>query len=258
LTALNAIVSGEGPETIVLMHGFAGCAGMWAPLLRLLPKSVRVIAYDLPGHGGSLAFPGAGPAKVATSAILDDLARRGIAKAHFVGHSMGGAFAALLAIASPQPVASLTLLAPGGFGEEINGRLLARYAVAREPAEIARCLEGMFGWASPIPNETIEILARMRATPRQVDFLAGLAGKIARGARQGVIPREQLAALEMPVAIVWGTLDGVLPYHQSRDLPPSFALHTAPGIGHMLAEEAPDLVARIILATAALDAPAPS
>jgi pyruvate dehydrogenase E2 component (dihydrolipoamide acetyltransferase) len=258
LTALNAIVSGDGPETIVLVHGFAGCAGMWGPVLRLLPKSVRVIAYDLPGHGGSLGFPGAGPAKVATGAILDDFARRGIAKAHFVGHSMGGAFSALLAIAAPQSVASLTLLAPGGFGAEINGRLLARYAVAREPAEIVRCLEGMFGWSSPIPDETVEILARMRAVPGQVDFLAGLVGKIARDGRQGVIPREQLAALKMPVAVLWGTLDGVLPCHQSQDLPPAFALHTAPGIGHMLAEEAPDLVARIILATAALDASAAS
>lgn len=251
MTALNAIASGNGPETIVLVHGFAGCAEMWRPVMRLLPKSVRVIAYDLPGHAGSLDFPGAGSAKVATQAIQDDLTRRGVAKAHFVGHSMGGAFAALLAIASPDRVASLTLLAPGGFGDEINGRLLARYAVARKPAEISRCLEGMFGWSSPIPDETIEILAKMRAKRRQVDFLAGLASKIARNGKQGAIPREQLATLTMPVAVLWGTLDGVLPYHQSQDLPPGFTLHTAPAIGHMLGEEVPELVAGVILATAA-------
>lgn len=257
MTALDSIVRGEGRTTIVLMHGFAGCGEMWRPLMRLLPQSVQTIAYDLPGHGGSLGFPGAGPARVATEAIIADLRRRGIAKAHLVGHSMGGAFAALLAVASPGSVASLTLLAPGGFGEEINGRLLARYAVAQEPDEIRRCLEGMFGWSSPIPNETVEILARMRARPGQVDFLAGLAGKIARDGRQGVIPREQLAGLEMPVAVLWGTLDGVLPYHQSRNLPLAFALHTAAGIGHMLAEEVPDLVSRLILAQASA-APAAS
>jgi pimeloyl-ACP methyl ester carboxylesterase len=251
MSTLKAVVSGEGPETIVLMHGFAGCAEMWRPVMRLLPKSVRVIAYDLPGHGGSLGFPGAGSARVANEAILDDLTRRGIGKAHLVGHSMGGAFAALLAIASPGQAASLTLLAPGGFGEEINGRLLARYAVAREPDEISRCLEGMLGWSSPIPEETVEILVRMRAQAGQLDFLAGLAQKIARDGRQGVIPREQLAGLDMPVAVLWGTLDGVLPYHQSRDLPPAFALHTAAGIGHMLGEEAPELVSRLILAMAA-------
>jgi pyruvate dehydrogenase E2 component (dihydrolipoamide acetyltransferase) len=251
MTALNAIVAGDGPETIVLMHGFAGCADMWAPVIRLLPNSLRVIAYDLPGHGGSLDFPGAGSARVATQAILGDLSERGIAKAHFVGHSMGGAFAALLAIASPERVASLTLLAPGGFGDEINGRLLARYAVARDPGEISRCLEGMFGWSSPIPTETIEIIEKMRTMPGQVDFLAGLAVKIARDGRQGAIPREQLAALTMPVAVLWGTLDGVLPYHQSQDLPPAFTLHTAPGIGHMLGEEVPELVARVSLAAVA-------
>jgi pimeloyl-ACP methyl ester carboxylesterase len=252
LTTLNAIVAGDGPETIVLAHGFAGCAEMWRPVMQLLPGSIRVIAYDLPGHGGSLGFPGAGPAKVATQAILDDLTRRGIAKAHFVGHSMGGAFAALLAIGSPDRVSSLTLLAPGGFGEEINGRLLARYAVARAPDEISRCLEGMFGWSSPIPVETIEILARMRARPGQVEFLAPLAGKIARDGKQGAIPREQLAALTMPVSVLWGTLDGVLPYHQSQDLPSAFVLHTAAGIGHMLGEETPDLVAAVILGTPGL------
>jgi len=247
LTTLNAIAAGDGPETIVLMHGFAGCAEMWRPVMQRLPASMRVIAYDLPGHGGSLGFPGAGPARVATQAILEDLTRRGIARAHIVGHSMGGAFAALLAIGSPDRVSSLTLLAPGGFGAEINGRLLARYAVARDPEEISRCLEGMLGWASPIPAETVEILARMRAVPGQVEFLAALAGKIGRDGRQGAIPREQLAGLTMPVSVLWGTLDGVLPYHQSRDLPPAFVLHTAAGIGHMLGEETPDLVAGIIL-----------
>jgi pyruvate dehydrogenase E2 component (dihydrolipoamide acetyltransferase) len=58
----------------------------------------------------------------------------------------------------------------------------------------------------------------------------------------------------MPVAVLWGTLDGVLPYHQSQGLPSGFTLHTAPGIGHMLGEEVPELVSQVILATAAPDA----
>ena len=42
------------------------------------------------------------------------------------------------------------------------------------------------------------------------------------------------------------TLDPVLPFHQTNDLPPLFALHRLSGIGHMLIEEAPDLVTELI------------
>jgi pimeloyl-ACP methyl ester carboxylesterase len=52
--------------------------------------------------------------------------------------------------------------------------------------------------------------------------------------------------LPIPVSVVWGMLDGVLPVHQSNDLPPHFVLHLVPGAGHMLAEEAPELVTQII------------
>ena len=58
--------------------------------------------------------------------------------------------------------------------------------------------------------------------------------------------RDALAGLTMPVAVAWGALDPVLPFHQTNDLPPLFALHRLPGAGHMLIEEAPDLVTELI------------
>lgn len=243
---------GSGPETIVLIHGFAGCGAMWKPVADRLASRASLIAYDLPGHAGSLDFPDAGSAKVASRAILADLADRGVDRAHVAGHSMGGAIAVLMALADPARIASLTLLAPGGFGDEINGRLLARYAVASAPTEIERCLEGMFGFSSPVPADTVATLAAMRAVPGQTAMLSSIAAMIARDGKQGAIPRERIATLAMPVAVAWGTLDGVLPPHHADGLPARFEVQRLPGLGHMLIEETPDAVAALIARNAAL------
>lgn len=244
---LFAKTTGDGAETIVLLHGFGGSHGVWRDVQGSLSEwATTVIAYDLPGHGGSLDWPDAGPAKIAVRAILADLAERGIARAHLAGHSMGGAIATMMALAEPDRVASLSLFSPGGFGEEINGRLLATYAVARDAGEIRAALEAMSGWSHAISDEAVARLQSMRAAPGQIEKLAGIAKIISKEGRQGVIPRERLAALAMPVSVAWGTLDTVLPYHQSADLPPRFGLHRIPGAGHMLIEEAPELVLELI------------
>lgn len=233
----------------MLLHGFGGCHGLWRPIADVLARTARVLAYDLPGHGGSLGWPEAGPAKIAVSAILADLTERGIDCFHLAGHSMGGAIAALMALTEPSRVTSLALLAPGGFGEEINGRLLRRYAAAMSEEEIRICLESMTGWPNPVPDETVLTVVEMRRRSGQTEKLVEIAASITRDERQGVISREKLAGLPMPVSVIWGLLDGVLPVHQSNGLPPLFGLHLIADAGHMLPEEKPELVAEIIRRT---------
>jgi pimeloyl-ACP methyl ester carboxylesterase len=245
-TGLFAAEAGSGKKTIVLLHGVGGSSHAWRSIQSSLSAEAHTLAYDLPGHGKSLGVPQAGPAKLAAHAILADLSDRGIEEFHVTGHSMGGAVAALMALAEPRRVAALTLLAPGGFGEEINGRLLRRYAAARSADEIRDCLESMFGWPNPVPEDTVRVGAEMRAIPGQVEKLVEIVNAVTRGERQGVIGREQLAGLAMPVTVVWGQLDAVLPVHQTRDLPPRFGLHLVPDAGHMLPEEVPELVAELI------------
>ena len=243
---LHAAEVGTGTPAIVLLHGLAGCSGLWLPIQQALAREARTLAYDLPGHGKSLGWPEAGPAKIASRAVLEDLAARGIEHFHLVGHSMGGAVAALMALAESSRVLSLTLLAPGGFGEEINGRLLRRYAAAATESEIQSCLEMMVGWANPVRPESVRMLAQMRAVPGQTGKLVEIAALIARNERQGVIARDKLAGLSMPVSVAWGLLDNVLPVRQTAALPPLFALHLVPDAGHMLAEEVPEFVTALI------------
>jgi pimeloyl-ACP methyl ester carboxylesterase len=241
---LFALDEGQGVDALVLLHGFGAWHGVWDRMASALGG--RVLAYDLPGHGRSLDFPGAGPAKLAANAILADLAERGVEKAHLAGHSMGGAIAVLMAVARPDMVGSLTLLSPGGFGEEINGPLIRRFAAARSRAELAACLTGMSGPHRKIEASELAGLEAMRALPRQTEKLTAIAAAITRGNRQGVIGNAALDVLGMPVAVLWGTGDPVLPFGQTGNLPGRFRLHAVDGAGHMLIDEAPDLVIQAI------------
>ncbi|MBZ9794785.1 alpha/beta fold hydrolase [Mesorhizobium sp. ES1-4] len=246
ISSLHAAERGAGSKTIVLLHGFGGCHDVWGEVISSLSASARVLAYDLPGHGLSLDFPGAGLAKVAARAVLADLTARSVKRVHLVGHSMGGAVAALMALTEPDKVASLTLLAPGGFGAEINAPLLRRFAAARDPSDIRACLVAMSGPLTRSMDHIVDSLGDMRARPGQVEKLIEIAAAMTSGDRQGVIPRDQLDRLAMPVMVAWGSDDAVLPVTQADDLPAHFHVHHVLEAGHMLIEEAPGLVAKII------------
>lgn len=236
---------------VIFLHGFGGHHGAWKPVTDRLPADARWIAYDLPGHGRSLGYPEAGPPKVAVKAILADLAARGVDRAHFVGHSMGGAIATLIVAAEPARTASLTLLAPGGYGPEINAGLLRRYAAATTPAELQACLSEMA--ATPAATD-FEALARLRAAPGQTEMLERIGALITRDGRQGVIPAGMLEKIAAPVAVLWGEADSVVPFSQTTNLPAHFRLTALPSAGHMLIEEAPAEIVRMLAAAGAIAA----
>ena len=243
---LFATEAGSGPHTVVLIHGFAGSHHVWRDVQESLAADVRTIAYDIPGHGNSLDWPEAGPPKVAVKAILADLGERNGQPVHLVGHSMGGAIATLVAIAEPGRVASLTLLAPGGFGPEINQALLRRYAAARTDTAIRDCLAEMMAPGITVSDAVVASAVAMRAKPGQTEKLGQIVEIIARDGRQGTIPADRLEQLSMPVAVAWGTLDPVLPFRQAESMPLFFAMHRLEGKGHMLIEEALEVVAGLI------------
>ncbi|MEZ2329317.1 alpha/beta fold hydrolase [Mesorhizobium sp. RCC_202] len=246
LSPPHAAECGTGPKTIVLLHGFGSCQAIWHHVAASLTPAMKVLAYDLPGHGHSMQCEGIGGAKPAARAILADLAARGLDRVHLVGHSMGGAIATLMALADPGRIATLTLLAPGGFGAEINAALLRRYAAATGKKEIRACLAAMSGPQSVPPDHAVDALRQMRERPGQQQILVAMAAAMTRDDRQGVIPAERLETLDMPVMVVWGAEDPLLPVSQSESLPAHFRLHHVLDAGHMLVEEAPDLVAEIV------------
>ncbi|MBN3034573.1 MAG: alpha/beta hydrolase [Bacteroidales bacterium] len=81
--------TGEGPA-LVLVHGFLESSGIWSDFIRHLSGPFRVIAPDLPGHGGSETVPGLMGMDGMAEAIFNVLRFTGTKKCVMIGHSMGG------------------------------------------------------------------------------------------------------------------------------------------------------------------------
>jgi len=235
---------------VVLLHGFGGDKQTWLNIQTGLAPHKRSLAFDLPGHGDALDWPRIGNAGVAAKAVSQSLEAFDLGRVHLVGHSMGGAVASLIALRNPDLVASLTLLAPGGFGPEINHRLLRRYAVATDPGMMEVLLEQFFGWEFKLPKFLAKTAAEARERPGAAATLQTIAEEIIDGSVQKTLPRNELAALTMPIKVLWGTQDRVLPTRQAHKLPGTVATHIFERVGHMVHLEIPKETTRLILQNA--------
>jgi pimeloyl-[acyl-carrier protein] methyl ester esterase len=96
---------GEGPD-LVLLHGWGMNAAVWEPLQPRLARHFRVTVLELPGHGASAPAMAADLDEWA-SACLDVAPPR----SHWLGWSLGGQVAIQAALAAPERVDRLTLVA---------------------------------------------------------------------------------------------------------------------------------------------------
>ncbi len=245
---LHCIEAGHSSQsTVVLLHGFGAVASCWRDVIAVIEGEGHVLAFDLPGHGGSLTYPNAGSGKIAAQAVIAELDLRTTSKVHLVGHSMGGAIACTVALARPDLVASLTLLSPGGFGTELNVALLQDYAAAQTHDELLTALAPMASTGSAVPVQMLRDLVAMRAVAGQRDMLEFIASRMARDGKQGVLPLADLAALRIPCGLLWGEVDIIVPVSQCHAAPSEFNKVILPDAGHMLIEEAPAATAASIL-----------
>lgn len=236
-----------GGAPVFLLHGFGGRAENWSGLQKQLSMHKTTLAFDLPGHGGSLDFPDAGEPKIAAKAIIAELEQRNIKKVHLVGFSMGGAIASLVGLFAPEVVASLTLLAPGGFGPEINHRMLQAYARADSEQSFRMIMPQFFGFSSEITDEFINNEVESRRLSGATESLIRIADLLFDGSKQGVIPIQPLIEIGVPIKVLWGTQDNILPTRQAHKLPGLVATHVFPNTGHMLIEEQPEACFRLVM-----------
>lgn len=109
---VHYVSAGSGPS-LVLIHGYLVSQHCFSLVLSTLAERFAVLAVDLPGHGESdrpAHYPYTIEAFSHTVAgLLDAL---GIGKTAVLGHSMGGAVAAALAVANPERVSHLVGVDP--------------------------------------------------------------------------------------------------------------------------------------------------
>lgn len=104
-----------GGAPVLALHGWLDNAASFVPLLAHLP-GCDVVAIDLPGHGHSAHRPDGSDYVFAdwlldVLAVLDEL---GWPRCRLLGHSLGGAIAALVAVATPERIERLGLIESAG------------------------------------------------------------------------------------------------------------------------------------------------
>jgi len=95
-------------EPVILLHGGGSDSSTWDGVGAVLGEVWRVYAPDLRGHGKS-EWPGEYSLELMRDDVLALMDELGLARASFIGHSMGGAVAYLLALDHPERVSRLVL-----------------------------------------------------------------------------------------------------------------------------------------------------
>lgn len=129
-------------EPLLLIHGVGMRLEAWGPQIAALSDTHRVIAVDMPGHGGSerIASNARLDGFVAwLSVVIDDL---GLDVVNVAGHSMGALIAGGIAATQPQRVRRVALL-NGVYRRSPD----ARAAVRARAAEI---LDGQIDYDGPL------------------------------------------------------------------------------------------------------------
>lgn len=97
-----------GGEPIILLHGGGTDSSTWEGAAANLSGTWPVYAPDLRGHGKS-EWPGEYSLELMRDDVLALMDELGLARASFVGHSMGGAVAYLITLDHPERVSRLVL-----------------------------------------------------------------------------------------------------------------------------------------------------
>lgn len=235
----------DGPA-VIMIHGFGASLHTWDAWADAMLDTYRVIRFDLPGSGLSHPDPAKDYTDDRVAALLLRLMDRlGVNRANLIGNSIGGRIAWWTAARYPGRIGKLVLVSPDGFaspGFDYDAPpavpailTLMRYAL---PKFMVRSnLAQSYGDPAALAQNTVD---------RYYDLL------LAPGSRQALIdrlgqtvltdPRPILKKIAIPVLLIWGEKDALIPFSNAQDYLghlPNARLVSFPDLGHVPHEEAP-------------------
>ena len=211
---------GEG-DAVVCVHGLGGSSDTWTPLMPALARH-RVVRIDLPGSGRSQRVEGVLSIARYVEALLSICTRLDIARAHWLGHSMGTIVCQHVAATEPRRVRSLALFGP----------LIAPVDAARTAmrGRAAKAREGAAGMQE-IVDGLLQVAVSADTRERQPVAAAFVRESLMRQegdsyARSCEALADALAAaverIEAPLLLVTGDEDGVAPPQSVRTMAERF------------------------------------
>lgn len=241
---LHATERGKGPP-VVLLHGLFGSGSNLGALARALQEHFSVFSVDLPNHGDSPWLEDADLAAMAGT-LSAWLQHQGLARADFVGHSLGGKVAMQLALARPELVSALVVadIAPVAYPPHHDTVFAALDAVAaahcRSRQEAAELMQGYLQEEQVIQFLLSNLRPAGDGTYRWRFNLEGLK----RGYH--AVRAEPAASRNYPGQVLFikgGDSDYIRAEHRSHILHlfPRAQLKVMPGCGHWLHVQRPSL-----------------
>lgn len=224
---------GGGDETVLLLHGLGGDATSWTLNQKALAESRRVIAIDLPGHGGSSRSIGDGGIPSIARLIADLPDALNIDRFDLVGLSMGGAVALELALQYGDRLRSLTCVSSAGFGEEINTDFINGYLRADTMQAMRPNISILFHDERRVNDAMVSYAVMARQNP---DFRAGIARMTDANfpdGRQTYTYTDRLQDLAMPIHLIWGRHDRIAPPAHAERLTSTVPVTMIEDAGHM-------------------------
>ena len=258
-TRLRMIDTGHGAP-VVFIHGFGASLYTWRKTLApVLDAGYRVIAFDnrgfgfsdkpAPQEGGTAHYTNGAYARLVV-ALLDSL---DLPAAVLVGHSMGGAIAAEVAVRYPDRVRGLVLIDAAGFGVRFPPVLkVGRWPGAGRVAATLRgrwmteqVLRSTYADPSKVTDEDVDQYYGPVAEPGYDRALRGVLRQFRFDTLVG-----RLGALAAPTLVVWGAEDSWIPVRVGSRLAtelPRGAFVIVPRTGHAAADESPDEVNALLI-----------
>jgi pyruvate dehydrogenase E2 component (dihydrolipoamide acetyltransferase) len=222
----------EGGPPAVLIHGYSGDLDNWLFNIEAISAVAPVIAIDLPGHGGSSKDVGDGSLKTLADTIAAALDAMGVAEAHLIGHSLGAAVAARLAIDHTGLARSLTLIAPAGLSETpVSEAFLSGVIDAQRARDLRPVLEMLLADPAMVSRDMVEDVLKSKRLDGAEEALSVLRDRMVEG-RDAAALRAGLAAI--PNALVIASRnDRIVGAPDESALPPGFRVAWIEGAGHM-------------------------
>ena len=247
---------------IVLVHGLGATNASMLPLIPPLSHHYRVLAPDLPGHGGTQATGARHAATYLGQWLAAFLRETCDQPAVLVGNSLGGRTSLQTAFDTPELVRGLVLLCPAVAFRKLRQFVpfvrLVRDEVAAVPLRIprgmaVRGLRGMFADPSRLPpawyeSAVDEFLRVLALRPNRLATFSAM--------RHIYLDKpfgedgfwNRLPGLVPPALFLWGDRDVLVPSGFSRFV--SAALPSAESVviedcGHVPQFEHPELTARL-------------
>ncbi len=250
---LQYFEAGDGPETIVLVHGYASSAALWRYTIDHLSRErlegsarFRIIAFNNRGAGDSARADSEGGYTVESFAedLHNAVSALELSEFILVGHSMGGATVTQFSLAHQDRLRALVLL----NSAPLNGRVLPENWEEELRASFAEggLTQGDMGFQAP--HVTQDFIEEVKSIILRNPIERAIGGRRSMAALR---LRERLGEITVPTMVVGGDRDTTVGVDnivaEFLALPQEDRhLHVFHGIGHSPNVEIPGRLAGLL------------